>query len=64
MQFLTDKISSLRIGWNDRPLDENDFYTICKRFRIGVTEMPLTSGGFYYRVLGKDYIAVSQERRS
>lgn len=59
MQFLNDKIDSLRIGWNDRPLDERDFYSICKRFRIGVTEMPLVSGGFYYRVLGKDYIAVN-----
>ncbi len=58
MQFLLDKISSLKIGWNQRPLDERDFYRICKRFRITVDEMPLRVGGFYYRVLGRDYIAI------
>ncbi len=58
MHFLTDKIFNLNIGWNERPLTESDFYRICKRFRIGVTEMPLTTGGFYYRVMGRDYIAV------
>ncbi len=59
MRFLTDKISKLCIGWNERLLSENDFYRLCKRFRVKVTEMPLRTGGFYYRVMGKDYIAVN-----
>ncbi|MBK6750525.1 MAG: ImmA/IrrE family metallo-endopeptidase [Pyrinomonadaceae bacterium] len=58
MQFVVDKISPLCPGWNKRPLTEDDFYQLCKRFRIGVTEMPLTVGGFYHRVSGRDFIAV------
>jgi len=58
MRFLNDKISNLGIGWNERPLDEADFYSLCKRFRISVTEMPLATDGFYYRVMGRDFIAV------
>ena len=58
MQFVIDKISQLRTGWNERALDEADFYRLCKRFRIRVTEMPLAAGGFYYRVMGRDFIAV------
>lgn len=58
MRFLTDKITKLRIGWNERPLTEADLYRLCRRFKIGVQEMPLTTGGFYYRVMGGDFIAV------
>lgn len=58
MRFLTDKIDKLKTGWNERPLGEADFYRLCGRFKITVTEMPLTTGGFYYRVLGRDFIAV------
>ena len=58
MRFLTDKITRLGIDWNERPLDEADFYKLCKRFKIVVQEMPLTTDGFYYRVMGRDYIAV------
>lgn len=58
MQFVIDKISKLRVHWNERALTETDFYRLCKRFKVNVTEMPLRTGGFYYRVLGKDYIAI------
>lgn len=58
MRFLTDKISRLRIGWNERPLTEADFHRLCKLFNIKVQEMPLNTGGFYYRVMGRDFIAV------
>ena len=58
MQFLIDKITGLRIGWNEHPLTESDFYRLCKRFKVSVTEMPLATGGFYYRVMGRDFIAV------
>ncbi|MEP6787860.1 MAG: ImmA/IrrE family metallo-endopeptidase [Acidobacteriota bacterium] len=61
MRFLTDKIKALRIGWNERPLTEADFYRLCKRFKVGVTEMPLSTGGFYYRVMGRDFIAVDSK---
>lgn len=58
MQFIIDKIAPICPGWNRRALTEDDFYKLCKRFKIGVTEMPLTVSGFYYRVSGRDFIAV------
>lgn len=63
MQILVDKIHKLHIGWNERVLDEVDFYKLCRRFRINVTEMPLNVGGFYYRVGGRDFIAVDSRLR-
>jgi Zn-dependent peptidase ImmA (M78 family) len=58
MQFIIDKVNSLNIGWNERPLFLADIYRLCKRFKIVVQEMPLTTGGFYYRVMGRDFIAI------
>jgi Zn-dependent peptidase ImmA (M78 family) len=59
MQFLAEKAKKLRVGWNQKPLTENDLYRLCRRFRIHVTEMPLRTDGFYYRVMGRDHIAVN-----
>lgn len=61
MRFLTEKIEQLGIGWNERPLTEADFYKLCNRYKIGVQEMPLSVGGFYYRLMGRDYIAVNSK---
>jgi len=61
MQLLLQKITQLKIGWNERELTENDLYRICRRFKIGVTEMPLGVSGFYYRVMGRDFIAVDSK---
>ena len=61
MHFLGEKISKLNFGWNERPLNEVDFYRLCKRFKIGVTEMPLRVGGFYYRMMGRNFIAVDSK---
>lgn len=58
MRFLIDKLATLRVGWNERVLTVDDFYKICRRFRVTVQEMPLTVGGFYYRAMGKECIAV------
>ncbi len=59
MHLLEKRIRKLRIGWNRKPLDEADLYRICRRFRVQVTEMPLRTDGFYYRVKGRDFIAVN-----
>jgi len=59
MRSYLTKISDLRIGWNRRPLGENDFYSLCRRFQITVVEMPLQTNGFYYCVKRKHFIAVS-----
>jgi Zn-dependent peptidase ImmA (M78 family) len=58
MRFLVEKVAALRIGWNERPLASDDLYKLCRRFRITLQEMPLAVGGFYYRAMGKDCIAV------
>jgi Zn-dependent peptidase ImmA (M78 family) len=58
MRFFLDKISRLNISWNEAALTDNDFHRICKRLRVNVIEMPLVTGGFYYRVMGRDYIAI------
>jgi len=61
MKFLEDKAAKLKIGWNTRPLTEHDFYKLCRRLRVKVTEMPLTTGGFYYRVKHQDFIAIDSK---
>ena len=61
MRFFLDKISKLGIGWNERPLTEVDLYRLCKKFKVSVTEMPLATGGFYYRMMGRDFIAVDSK---
>ncbi len=61
MRFFLDKISKLRIGWNERPLTEADFYRLCKQFNVRVTETPLATGGFYYRLMGRDFIAIDSK---
>lgn len=58
MNIISQKLLQLGIGWNVRTLTEADLHRICKRFKVGVTEMPLTVSGFYYRVAGRDHIAV------
>jgi Zn-dependent peptidase ImmA (M78 family) len=59
MLSLIEKITKLGIGWNERPLDESDFHALCSRFNVQVMEMPLEVRGLYYRVMGRDRIAVS-----
>jgi Predicted Zn peptidase len=59
MQFFLDKISRLSVGWNKRPLTEDDFYKLCNKHKITVVEMPLQTGGFYYCVKRRHYIAVN-----
>jgi Zn-dependent peptidase ImmA (M78 family) len=61
MQFLVEKISSLRVGWNKRALTEDDFHRLCKRFRITVQEMPLSVSGFYYCMKRRHFIAVDSK---
>lgn len=61
MHFFHKKIKSLRIEWNERPFDDEDVGKLCRRFRVTLTEMPLRVGGFYYRVMGRDHIAVNSQ---
>ena len=61
MKLLVERISRLRIDWNKRPLNENDFYRLCRKHKVSVEEMPLRVSGFYYSVLGKHCIAIDSK---
>jgi Zn-dependent peptidase ImmA (M78 family) len=58
MRFSLEKFKDLGVGWNERPLSEADFYSLCRRFRITVEEIPLRVSGFYYCVMGRHFIAI------
>jgi Zn-dependent peptidase ImmA (M78 family) len=63
MSFFLDKISRLGCPWNRKPLNEDNFYRLCKRHKVGVQEMPLRVSGFYYCVMGGHYIAIDSKLR-
>lgn len=59
MVFFLEKFSKLKCRWNERPMSEDDFHRLCRRYRITVVEMPLRVSGFYYCMLGRHYIAIN-----
>jgi len=61
MRFSLDKFSNLKIGWNERPLTEADFYRLCRKFKITCEEIPLSVSGFYYCVMGRHFIAIDSK---
>jgi len=61
MRFLTDKIARLWIGWNEKQLTEVDFYRLCRRYNIEVREIPMSVAGFYFRVMGRNVIAIDSK---
>ena len=64
MIFLLDKISQLKFGWNEKQLTEQDFFKLCRKYKVKVVEMPLQVDGFYYCVKGKHYIALDSKLRA
>lgn len=59
MKLLARKLSEFSIGWNERPCDEAAFFALCDRFSVKVSEEPLATSGFYYRLLEDDFIVVN-----
>ncbi|HMT09181.1 MAG TPA: ImmA/IrrE family metallo-endopeptidase [Pyrinomonadaceae bacterium] len=59
MKLLRHKVEQLKIGWNERELGDVDVYRICRKYKVEIVEMPLRVSGFYYRVKGRDFIAVN-----
>lgn len=53
-------ISGLRMGWNEIPLTEADFFRLCKRKRVSVVFLSLGVRGYYYRKDSRDYIAIKK----
>ena len=64
MQFLIDKIKKLDIGWNERPLTEEDFYALCGRFGVTIEEETLSNEGFYSCFGGLHLIALNKKMSS
>jgi Zn-dependent peptidase ImmA (M78 family) len=58
MLLIEEKIKMLGFGWNEKPLGEDDVYSLCSRFGVRIDESPMTVGGFYYRLLGQDFLAI------
>ena len=58
MHFLQEKLETLGIGWNTKVMTERDAYRLCRKFSITLEELPLRTDGFYYRVKGRDFIAI------
>ena len=58
MQLLARRISQLIPDWNRKELTEADVYAVCDRFDVRIVEVPLRREGFYFRLLGRDFIAV------
>lgn len=63
MRLLIDKLSRLGIDWNIRALGESDLHELCDRFGITLHESPMGTDGFYYRLLGQDFIAINSRLR-
>ena len=61
MRFLSETASAACRQWNRKPLTEDDFYRICRRLKVSVTEMPLRTNGFYYSVRGSHFIAIDSK---
>lgn len=61
MFFSQRKYRQLNIGWNERPLNEADFYLLCRRYKITVQELPLRVSGFYYSVMRRHFIAIDSK---
>lgn len=59
MKLLRQKLEQLKIGWNERELGDEDVYRICRKHKVEIVEMPLRVSGFYYRVEGRDFIAIN-----
>lgn len=63
MQFLIDKITKLGIGWNERPLTEDDFHSLCRRFGVEIMEDSLSNEGFYWCAWGRHFISLNRATR-
>jgi len=63
MKILARKFEALRIGWNEAPFTENDFYRLCRRVKIKPIEMPLRVPGFYMVCGGKRFIYLDSRLR-
>lgn len=59
MRFSLEKFEDLDIGWNERPLTEDDFHKLCRDLDITVTEEPLSISGFYYCLMGRHFIVIN-----
>lgn len=61
MQFLLDKITNLDIGWNERVLCEDDAFELARRLGVSVQVKSMSTDGFYFRLLNREFITVNRD---
>jgi Zn-dependent peptidase ImmA (M78 family) len=61
VHFLLDKISKLNIGWNERALGEDDAFELARRLGVDVQMKSMSTDGFYFRLLGREFIAINRD---
>lgn len=61
VKFLLDKISKLNIGWNERALGEDDAFELARRLGVEVQIKSMSTDGFYFRLLGREFIAINRD---
>src|SRR5207237_646588 len=47
--------------WNESGFDETKLFRVCESLDVDVIEEPLETSGFYYRLLGRDFIVVNSK---
>lgn len=61
MKLLAHKLIQLDIGWNEHRVNEARVFELCEAFDVVVIEEPLETKGFYYRLLGRDFIVIDSK---
>lgn len=60
MKATFEKIESMGFGWNQHQLSEEDFYRLCKKHKVKVSELPIRRRGYYTRSGKKDHIVIKK----
>lgn len=59
MKSYFQKFAGLGVGWNERELGEDDFFDLSERYGVLANVETLRIRGLYYRLLGRDFISIS-----
>jgi Zn-dependent peptidase ImmA (M78 family) len=62
-QLTLSRLNEILPGFNKRIHTEEDFWRICKRFKIIVKQMPLLVDGYHERRRGRYYILINSNLR-
>lgn len=60
MNLAIIKFKALRIGWNKKPISEKRLFSLAKRLKLKIQEMPLRVPGFYMTMRGVSFVAIDE----